>query len=352
MAGNDAFYFVSTPLNTILATLLALQKPEERSHLLFVDRREGASNPMMEALMRWPGSPFDTLHTLVTKGKKPWQNYTLRKKAFSALDTLVARYRPAPLYTCNDRRIEFLFGIEAARRLGYTPHNSYIDDGVYSYFPTEKKWYQESFPEQWLKQALYGSWYRVPRVVGSSALLDDAYLLFPEQAHRYLRHKPLHRLDLAPLRQAPMQKLFDTYLDVTKTPLPELSAVATLFILPHSSLFKRYAPFVAMVTRKVAETAAPGSVGIKYHPREAIPDLLELTRSAAVTAVPSAVPFEILLPKLGEGTALVGNVSTALLTAKLIRPDIRVTAFVPRDDRRSQMLIPLFKVLGIGVETL
>jgi hypothetical protein len=352
MTGSHAFYFVSTPLNTILATLLALQKPEEKAHLLCVDRREARPDPMMQALEQWSSSPFESIHILVSKGTKPWRSYALRQKAFTTIDALVARYRPARFYTCNDRRIEFLYGVEAARNLDYTPSCSYVDDGVYSYFPTEKRWYQESVAEQWLKKAVYGSWYNVPRVVGSSPLLESAYLLFPEKAHAYLQKITLHTLELTPLQEAPMQAFFRTFLDVAGITLPDLSTVSTVYILPHSSLFGRYPSFVDRVTGQVRTPGEAGGIGIKYHPREAGPDLLNLTQSPRVTVIPAEAPFEILLPLLAPGTALVGNVSTALLTAKLIRPDITVTALLSDADTRSRMLLPLFEALGIRVETL
>ena len=351
MSGH-AFYFVSTPLNTILATLLALQKPEERAHLLCVDRRESRPDPMMQALQQWQGSPFESIHILVTKGTKPWRSYRLRRSAFKTIDALVARYRPSRFYTCNDRRIEFLYGVEAARKLDCPPRCSYIDDGVYSYFPTEKKWYQESLLEQWLKKAAYGSWYNVPRVVGSSPLLESAYLLLPELAHAYLQKKTLHPLNLAPLLEPPMQEYFRTYLDRSGITLPDLSELRSVYILPHSSLFGRYPAFIAMVAGEARASGREGSIGIKYHPREAGPDLLQLTGLPGVVAIPAEAPSEILLPLLAPGTRLVGNVSTALLTAKLLRPDLAVTAFVSGSDRRSRMLLPLFEALGITVESL
>ena len=94
-------------------------------------------------------------------------------------------------------------------------------------------------------------------------------------------------------------------------------------------------------------------ISFKHHPRTAIsnsagdkevwliPDRAE--------QVPAGIPMEVLLPLIQPTCQIAGDVSTALLTAKWLRPELTVTAFVTANT--SIPWLKLLDLLNIQAET-
>jgi hypothetical protein len=92
-------------------------------------------------------------------------------------------------------------------------------------------------------------------------------------------------------------------------------------------------------------------MGFKHHPRTELSnangDKKDWGIPDSAIQVPTGIPMEILLPLLNSECHLAGDVSTALLTAKWLRPELSVTAFA--SDTTQDSWLQLLRQLHIHV---
>jgi hypothetical protein len=124
----------------------------------------------------------------------------------------------------------------------------------------------------------------------------------------------------------------------------------------HSSVSGRIAGYQAAMRGIVEQLAAGGAaVGVKYHPRQAEPDYLQLTTIERTTLLPQGLPLEFLYirrapPVAGAGRPLrviVGDISTTLLTARWLAPEARCISLARPLGLLDASIEQLFSRLGV-----
>ena len=333
-------FLASTPFNMLTAAIVAFDLPEQDQAILGLIDQPPQQRPFVDALMAWQESPFTSIQLLSNQAKGK-QKRRIRQQAFSNIDQLLQSVSPDQIYTGNDRRIEFQYAMHKSD----SSMGVYLDDGTYSYLGGKNHWLKDRLIDNLVKKLAYGLWWKQPPTIGGSDWIQQAIVAFPDAVTEGLTKKQLsslpHNLERPEFRQ--LAKLATANSGITEAQLQHIDA---LLLLPHESV-------VSQQTQKKLITWLTennGTTAFKHHPRSQLPEGGDSSTWGLpddAIQVPGGLPMEMLLPLLGKHCHLAGDVSTALLTAKWLRPELDVTAFCA--DTTTQSWIELLQRLAIRV---
>lgn len=333
-------FLASTPFNMLTAAMMALELPEGDESVLGLIDQPVTERPFVTVLKQWPQSPFRQTQVLSYQAQGK-QKRSIRHQGFARIDALLQQLKPTRIYTGNDRRIEFQYAMHRCSNA----YGVYLDDGTYSYLGRKTHWLKDHLIDNWFKKISYGRWWKQPPTVGGSDWIHQAVVAFPDAVTEGLTKKQLsslpHNLERPEFRQ--LAQLAITNSDITEVQLQHIDA---LLLLPHESV-------VSQQTQKKLITWLAennGTTAFKHHPRSQLPEGGDSSTWGLpddAIQVPAGLPMEMLLPLLGKHCHLAGDVSTALLTAKWLRPELDVTAFCA--DTTTQSWIELLQRLAIRV---
>jgi len=320
-------FLASTPFNVITASMIALELPEEDEARLWLIDQPKKLSPFMQALPHWSMSPFAETRVVSYKARSVHERIN-RKSALREMTEAFLHYAPQHLYTGNDRRIEFqwLMGHADTRPTGH-----YLDDGTYTYLGRKTHWLSDKVFDNFLKKATYGRWWKQPSTIGASGWISEAHVAFPHEVVPALREKALKKLpeNLNDPAFLDLMSGFDLHAD-------KLMSADIIILVPHESVQDEQ---TLQAMKNVAQTGK--NVLVKNHPRNtSIPESL-----TGYDQLPASLPMETLLPGINQHCRIIGDVSTALLTSKWLRPELAVTAFADGNNG----LTPLMRQLGISV---
>ena len=317
-----ALFLASTPLHSFFALGLMHGPYRDEPHALWlIDQPEGARDYLAEALQAAGAGPELRRFPALKSAGGP-------RRLLREISERAAALRPATIAVGNDHRLEFyaaLRGWPAARR-------TYIDDGLYSYLPREdaKPPWREAL-SNWRRGLKYGLALERPSMVGGSRAVQDAYVLLPAQVHAGLAGKPVRALqrdwfDRPELRAICARAAARASFDATRA-----EAIGLLLLLPHPRFLRADPALAARLRELAAAHAARGAtVALKSHPdadRLALAEQLGALPPGAVE-VPARLPVEVLAPLL-SGTLVVGGLTTALLSLRLLGRGLRVRSLEP-----------------------
>jgi len=312
-------FLASTPFNVLTAAMIAFELPDgDHAELGLIDQTDTTAT-FREAVLHWTDSPFNKVYQLSQQAKGK-NKQTLRKQAFQNIAQCLKRLNPDWIYSGNDRRIEFQYAMAHSNARGV-----YVDDGTYSYLGRPTHWLKDQVIDNLVKKIAYGRWWKQPPTIGASDWIDHSVLAFPDSAIDILKRRPCTQLP-SNLSRGEFSSLAHLCL---KTGPGALSELRALLLLPHESAITESQ---TQMGSWLSNCATPA--GYKHHPRttednrdkEALSALWHLPESAL--SVEPSIPMEILLPLLRPDCKIAGDASTALLTAKWLRPELDVTAFV------------------------
>jgi hypothetical protein len=310
-------YLCSTPLNMLVASLIALSKPGEKHIIAAIDQPNGKTHGLFAMLQLWPHSPFAAYEIISYKQKGLFNKRQARKTAFANLQRLLTANPFDYIYTGNDRRIEFQYAMHLSPP-GTT--GVYMDDGTYSYIGKPSHWLNDQIIDAGIKKLTYGFWWRQPANIGGSSWITQAWLFKPEQAMVHLQNKTCFQVPA--INQPAMASLTDIACQQAGLNTAALNHIQLLVLLPHESVLS---PANATLLSQLLNKADPASTAVKLHPRcQQLPAQLETARQHNHT-LPSSIPVELLLPVLPDCT-VIADMSTVLLTIRWLRPDITVEA--------------------------
>ena len=277
-----------------------------------------------------------------------------RKASFKELERIVVQLRPNEIITGNDRRIEFQFAMNSARKkVELNVVGSYLDDGTGSYINgydyNIKKRISDKYIDTPVKKLAYGSWYKRPLTFGASAWVDRCYLCYPELVLKELAFKECILLDHAwyssPGALILLHKLIPL-LGINDNVTSQGDSV--LVVLPHSSIISElYGSLDKMKIMVESLISKYDSVYVKYHPREEN-DPLCVADSAIL--LPSSIPAEVYLCVM-QFSKVIGDVSTALMSAVWLQPTCEVE-YIETHAKISVPIVKLFNDMGMKKSTL
>ena len=302
-----------------MSTAVALARVGDGSrHFLFLVDQYPSHKPFYEAIKRWgKHSPF--IHTdIFFSSTGGISKFLTRKKFMQDIRRPLDKIIPAEIICSNDRRMEFQFAMHYMKqKTGKYPIGSYIDDGLFSYLGRKSN-VVDKYIDTLLKKLFYGFWWNYPPTVGASSLIDNAWLIFPEQAIEPLREKKVKQLNELFFCSENVQELarilcerLDIYLRVNQ------HTKVLLLLLPHSSVVDDVRTMRDALLQLAHSKYADYKVCVKSHPRD---DFDKWGFGDDVELISQAIPSELLLPFLPQDRIIMGPISTSLLTAKWLLP--------------------------------
>lgn len=321
-------FLASTPFNIVIASMIALELPKEDISDLWLIDQPHESSEFIKRVLSWSGSPFKEIR-LATFQAKSLDAKKQRKNILEQLTQQAMSLDVTDLYTGNDRRIEFQW---LMAHLPPTVKGHYIDDGTYSYIGRKTGWLSDGIIDNLLKKLTYGFWWKQPETIGASDWIQMAHLAFPEHAVPQLRKKEVRQIpDL--LSHPAFASLGADYSDT----LSEIAELNALIILPHESVRSEKTEQLLL-----QEGSQHVNCGIKRHPRSES----AITENAGwMKEVNAKIPFELLLGGLKPGCCVIGDISSALLTARWLRPQLKVVCLA----EKTNSLTELMDKIGIEV---
>ncbi|GAB6033903.1 polysialyltransferase family glycosyltransferase [Galenea microaerophila] len=351
MMMQKTLYMPSTPLNLLVSVAHALHfKTQQTAQLWLIDQKPSAA-PYLEALKTWHDSPFEQVE-ISYQASKGHNKYTHRKQLFRQLNQQLHTFLPHQVAVGSDRRVEFQYVMHRLSETLGRPDikGIYLDDGLYSYAGRPYKWYKDAI-NALLKKIAYGFWWQEPPTVGASPWIDEAWLFQPQNAVSAITQKSaLHKI--APSWfQSPVLKQFSSQVLATfhfdAAPLNDIDIV---IFIPHPNNISKMQGYEKGLIQLVNALCRQGSkVAVKYHPRMEEEDYFSLKKLGIQKIIPSQLASEFILPALKQECLIVGDVGTALLTAKWIRPELQVYSLLSEADPFQQKFIQLMQKMDIHV---
>ena len=345
---SHSVYFASTILHLYAAASIAAGRQNESAHLIFIDQPEDKEYPLYSIVQDWDSSPFASVKLLPGRFKGTINKLRKRKLLFKNLEQIITDLKPSNIFVGNDRRIEFQFSMHISETLGLRTEGHYMDEGTFTYVGRQaSSSFSDVIIDNWLKKLSYGLWWKNPLTVGESAWVSTVHVAFPDLIDQRLRKKIIKQLDYAKFVSPEILQLSESILDFYSVTASRLSSLDALFTLPHESLFIQNPEYRTTLIGKINEMKEQGlTVTAKYHPRNSEPDILQLAK-AGVDLLPAGVSFEAVLPLLPATTHIIGDLSSTLLIARWLRPELPVTSICSGEGNPD--FIKLFHALGIEV---
>ncbi len=343
-------YVVSTPLNILVACTHALMASEAgEKQLWLVDQKITENNFYYQVLQRWIGSPFSSVQ-IFAGSVKGIKKLAERKQNFFKIKQLLQSFSPNYVLTGSDRRVEFQYILNILKSCAPNVVGGYLDDGLYSYQGRESVWYKDKL-NSFLKKISYGFWWEEPYFVGGSSKIKQLYLFQPEQALKEIvTGKAVCQLPLQMFTDSRILALSSALLDECGEDTEGYQDIELLIFIAHPHDVEKMTGYQAKVTEFIRIQAESGiNVAVKYHPIVQEYDPFLLCDAGAFKVVTSALASEFILPLLDEQCAVVGDVCTALLTCKWLRPDLSLFAVLSKQDSYQCQFITMIEGMNINV---
>jgi len=338
------YFFISSPLHFFIATNLAIAHKADTNIALFISKNEQTAKQYAKATKHFSNIFQDTFDLTINDDQKKLKQ---RKLRFGQIEKIITSTPPDRIFTGSDRRMEFQFAMHQARQVNADVEGIYIDDGTVSYLGHKSiNSVFHKFIDPMLKKLVYGTWWQNALTTGSSNWISKSYLAVPKDAHPLLQTKELIELDQDVFSSEEFLEvnnfLIAKYDTLNAIDFPKVKAV---LCLPNESFYLKNPAFLQQIRKTILLHFQAEEIAIKAHPKSK--DLALLTKVFPKSIpLPNTLGMELLLPKLSDNTSIIGDVSTALLTAKWLKPKVTVQAFEMNSDI-SKNLKRLFNSLGI-----
>jgi hypothetical protein len=342
-------FLASTPLHLLNSVAIASRTADVQSHIWLIDQPLVEGNPYFQILQNWPDSPFAS--TQISAGQHGSQRAKLasRQNTFAHLQQWVEQHRPTAIYTGNDRRIEFQYAMHCAQQTGSRAKGVYMDEGTFTYVGRKASTsFSDRVIDAGLKKLVYGRWWQSPPTIGGSAWIDEIFVAFPQWVHPLLQQK--QAVPLQPLfdDNAAVQDFCQQLLTFFAASSAQVSQLDCVFTLPHESIIERLPGYREAMLQSVQTLQDAGlNTGIKYHPRNSNPDILDAGQRKGFTLLPHRVPFEALLPLLPAKPLIIGDVSSTLINSRWLRPDARLLSIANPSVANYEQFCQLFTRLNV-----
>lgn len=338
------YFFISSPLHFFIATNLALSHAGDTNIAIFISKNENIAKQYAKATQHFKKIFQQTYDLTINDDQFKFKK---RKLRFTEIENLILSRLPDRIFTGSDRRMEFQFAMHKARELNPNVEGIYTDDGTVSYLGHKSiNSVFHKYIDPMLKKLVYGFWWKSALTTGNSSWISKAYLAVPKDAHPLLKAKKLIALDQDVFASdkflAVNEFLIEKYDEINEINFSKIKAV---LCLPNESFYLKNNQFLQQIKKTINKHFQPAEIAIKAHPKSKDMALLAQVFPKSIS-LPNTLGMELLLPKLSNDTSIIGDVSTALLTAKWLKPKVTVQAFEVNSDI-SKNLKELFNSLGI-----
>jgi hypothetical protein len=324
-------FLVHTSLQYLLATALAdelHERTQQPCRMLFLpDMLDPAL--FLRAATRWAESPFDRVVFIAPRSRL--RLTTRRRGSGAILRDLVAAVldaQPASLTVFNDRlEPDQAALITSARRFPQAQRRC-VEDGSLAY--TGFVYRAHSLAARLRKSLRTGRQWHDVRVLGTHPLVQQFVAMHPPLLREELRHRRVHAFPVGALDSPALRGLAAALCEAAGFVPEAVPPGSTVLTVSHSSYAARnpaYRELVQACAKRLGKRA--GAFFVKYHPREAEGDYLGLCTQGIAQEIARSLPAECLYLTLRDRPlTVVGGMSTTLLTAGLLMPQVRCAALV------------------------
>jgi hypothetical protein len=329
---RNELYFISSIFHLLIAALVLASRPDAKALLVFIRFDKKRYEALLPCCTRLAGSVEQLL--FLDDGDKSTKQ---RKRNAREILAFAKANQVSRVFVGNDRHIEFQSVVYHLRKVFPDVRAIYLDEGLFSYVGRKAS---QSFADKWIDQSLkklaYGHWWHTPPTIGASKYVDEAWLAYPELACAALQEKPRVQLPLQGASSESFHAFIGCWAGLYDLPA-DLADVDYVLTITDQKNFSRFPDYSQSIRQLVEQLVAQAkTVAIKYHPNANGRDLLNLAAvSEQVMVLPSAMPFEVLLPLLSRAT-LIAEFSSTLLTSRLLMPNMTVWSI-----RHAQQTLPL-----------
>ena len=337
------YFFISSPLHFCIATNLAISNKDDRNIALFISKNKATVNQYSKATKYFNTIFNETFDLSINPEKNKLKEI---KSCFKKIEKIITLLPANKIFTGNDRRLEFQFTMYKTRLINHNVEGIYIDDGAISYIGHKSiNNLLHKYVDPYLKKLMFGTWWKSALTTGSSSWISKAYLAMPSDAHPLLQKKELIAIKQEVFCSEEFLKVNDfliaTYNGLTKI---DFLNVKVVLCLPYESLYLHDQTFLSNISKAILKDYKAEELAIKAHPRSKNISVLK-EKFPRSMSLPNTLAMELLLPNLTDNTSIIGDVSTALLTAKWLKPNLKVKAFEINNIPNNLKI--LFQKLGI-----
>jgi hypothetical protein len=346
---SQQLFLASTPLHILNSVAIASKTPSTPACLWLIDQPIVENNPYFDLIKSWHNSPFSELRISQGHIKGTKAKLENRKRVFAEFEQWVTRNEPGQLFTGNDRRIEFQYAMHCAKSKRSDVQGIYMDEGTFTYVGREASAsFSDRIVDNWLKKLTYGFWWKNPPTIGASQWISDVYAAFPDLVHPLLAQKKLHPLQPAHTDNPTVRdfcSLLVKHFGADPQTLKDLGAVLTL---PHESIITKLDGYKDAMDSVMAEIISDGRiVGVKYHPRNTNPDILQAENRTGAYVIPHRIPFEAILPLLPPEATIIGDLSSTLINGRWLRPDAQIISIKNPEAPLASEFEHFFSQIGV-----
>lgn len=333
---QTSYFFISSPLHFFVATNLALSI-EGNKIAVFINKNFATAKQYGDVAKQFPNIFTDVLVI----------NCKDKKASYAQIESAIDKHPADEIFAGNDRRFEFQFAMHTAKKHNPKVKGAYIDDGAVSYLGHKSSGnIAHKYIDPWLKKLAYGPWYKSALTTGCTAWVDTVYLAFPNLAHPLLKEKQLTAISPENFSKPEFLALNNALLNNSKA-LDEINfgEIKVVLTLPHEASYVNAPEKLESLKARLVTQFQESAIAIKAHPRSENFSLLTKVFPQS-TNLPATIGMEMLLPLLASDIAIVGEVSSTLLTAKWLKPNADVRIY-QGDNKPDDKLVSLLTELGI-----
>jgi len=342
------YYFISSPLHLCIAVNIAIENYGEQHVAVFISKNPVASDAYATAVNH-RRDIFDEV--VILAADQGYREILLRKKKYVLLEKIFSKPEAMRIFTGNDRRSEFQYAMYIARKYHPQVEGVYMDDGAISYAGHKSiNRIQHRYIDPLLKKLILGKWWKKSLTVGATDWVDSAYVAFPDAVHPLLKKKKLIKLDADIFKSERFMIFAADFLGADVRLRRFLSQSQVIVTLPHEAAFLAEKAVYKQLNEMLCRFYRCTQITIKGHPRAKDIDAVQAV-FPDVTVLGKDIGMEFLLPFLSDRCLVIGDISTTLLTAKWLRPDLTVIA-ITVDKTFNEQLTHLYEKLAIKTITI
>jgi hypothetical protein len=322
----EDYYLISSSLHLCLAASIALRHPGHRSTAVIMTRNAANAARFADAARHSP-DVFGAVAVLeAPPGIGRWAS---RRALYRQIEALVAHPASMRIFTGNDRRLEYQYAMHVATRAGARVEGIYMDDGAATYVGQKSMHgFTHRHLEPLVRKLVHGWWFKDAVTQGASAWTSAVYVAFPTLVHPLLRQKKVVGIDVSPLRDEGFLRLVAALTDDFDALRQTLEGMHVVVSLPKEIHYLDRPQVQERLWAQLTARFDPTHVAVKPHPRSVRMDVLAKHFPGA-RIVNTNVGWEFLLALLPQDCAVVGDVSSTMITTRWIRPDLPVVATRP-----------------------
>ena len=355
-------YWIGTPRHFLIAAGMALESSESGSELLVTSRFDRIIGSVEATLENWETSPFANVNIV----HLPDQNHVRSSRLGRAMDSLreqrqfrqlaqSAELREVRTFAATSWQTQ-VFLYEIKRRFPRTRRVMIEDGGIYYNSQTvgdakdSSLWKWKSLA----RRLIYGrAWMEILDLRENGRLdkvAEEIQMIAPELARRELVSLTRTKLSAEPLRRLAETELPRIYFESAERSVSEFQHIDLCVILARTdSIVGELSEYVQTVLNFLRIAVDNGmKVAVKYHPKEPERDYMNIAGETWIAEAPREIPAELLFIVNQDNLKFVlGDASSALLSAPWINPDCHTISFAPMVNKRPDTIFPNSEGFGI-----